>query len=54
MKVEEAVGRLQVIEANPDIERAHVDADQVLCDFLLSLGYADVVTRYHKISKYYA
>jgi hypothetical protein len=32
----------------------HVDADIVLCELLISLGYEDVVDEYRKIEKWYS
>ena len=52
---EEAIEELEVIaKVDDDREVAHIDADGVLCELLTSLGYKDVVTAYHNISKWYA
>jgi hypothetical protein len=32
----------------------HVEADEVLCELLISLGYEDVVEEYRKIEKWYS
>ena len=37
-----------------DTERAHSEVDDVLCELLTSLGYADVVEKYHKVDKWFA
>ena len=37
-----------------DIESDHVKADEILCNFLLSLGYDDVVQAYDNVDKWYA
>jgi hypothetical protein len=37
-----------------DYEMTHADADSVLCQLLVSLGYGDVVTEYQRIYKWYA
>ncbi len=37
-----------------DAERAHNDADDVLCDLLVALGYKDVVEEWVKVEKWYA
>lgn len=37
-----------------DYEMTHADADSVLCQLLVSLGYGDVVTEYNRIHKWYA
>ena len=55
MTREEAIEELEVIaKVDDDREVAHIDADDVLCQLLTSLGYKDVVTAYHNISKWYA
>lgn len=54
MTREEALEELLEIAKNDDREEAHIDADGVLCELLTSLGYKDVVTAYHNISKWYA
>lgn len=37
-----------------DQEMAHVQADDILCALLKSLGYGDVLEQYYKVSKWYA
>lgn len=37
-----------------DPEAAHVEADKVLCNLLVSLGYEDVVEAWHKVPRWYA
>ncbi|MCL7942072.1 hypothetical protein M8009_17450 [Halomonas sp. ATCH28] len=37
-----------------DQHMQHVDADEVLCEFLISLGHGDVVEEYRKIEKWYS
>lgn len=37
-----------------DFEYAHLDADDILCDFLLILGYKEIVDDYRKVGKWYA
>jgi hypothetical protein len=37
-----------------DHELAHVEADEVLCKFLRSLGYDDVVEAYIRVPKWFA
>ena len=46
--------RLKVAQQNEDTESAHADADNVLCDLLLKLGYTKIVEEYNKVSKWYA
>jgi hypothetical protein len=54
MTREEALEELAELRQSSDTEAAHVDADAVLCQLLSQLGYADVVTAYHEIRKWYA
>lgn len=54
MTKEEAIKKLLEIQKSVDIEIAHGDADDVLCDLLISLGYEDVVIEYNAIEKWYA
>ena len=37
-----------------DTECAHLNADEVLCQLLRSLGYDDVVDAWDKLDKWYA
>ncbi|MDI5922506.1 hypothetical protein QLQ86_17125 [Halomonas sp. LR5S13] len=37
-----------------DQHKRHVDADEVLCKLLVSLGHGDVVEEYRKIEKWYS
>lgn len=39
---------------NSDIELAHLDADDILCDVLTQLGYKELVDLYKKVDKWYA
>jgi hypothetical protein len=54
MTREEAIQRLKDEQENGDTEIAHINADDVLCDLLESLGYGDVVGEYEKINKWHA
>jgi len=54
MTKDEVIQRLKEAQDNGDTEMAHSDADEVLCEMLDSLGYADVVTEYRLVSKWYA
>lgn len=53
---EKYVGLLKEIEmdAEEDIEMAHVRADDALCELLNCLGYDDVTDIFEKIPKWYA
>lgn len=37
-----------------DNEADHSNADQVLCELLVSLGYGDVVAAWDRVGKWYA
>lgn len=37
-----------------DTEKAHIDADNVLCDLLHNLGYTEIVEKYAEIYKWHA
>lgn len=54
MTREEALKKLKESQDNGDIEWAHGDADDVLCELLESLGYEDVVAEYKRVDKWYA
>ncbi len=54
MTREEAIKQLRLEQEDRDIEAAHENADGILCEFLESLGYSDVVAEWHKVEKWYA
>lgn len=49
-----AIQELQAAQKNGDTEAAHGYADDALCNLLAALGFADVVTEYNKVAKWYA
>jgi len=51
---EHVLSELERFAKSSDTEGAHVDADQILCEFLKSLGYDDVVSAFNRIVKWYA
>ena len=53
MTREEAIAALKKEQGSDDIEGSHINADKVLCDLLISLGYGDVVDEFDKIEKWY-
>ncbi len=53
MTKEEVIAKLQKLQKSYDEESSHVDADGLLCEFLESLGYEDVVTEWRKVPKWY-
>lgn len=54
MTKDEAIAKLIECQKDGDVECAHSDADDILCDFLKSLGHADVVEEYEKVEKWFA
>jgi len=54
MTEEEALNKMKEAVKLHDTEMAHGDADDILCDLLVSLGYVEVVNEYHKVDKWYA
>ena len=53
MTEEEAVTKMQEI-MHHDIESAHMEADDILCSLLISLGYQRLIEVYRQIDKWYA
>jgi hypothetical protein len=51
---EKCLAALYKAERDTDQERAHVDADDALCELLIALGHKDVVYAYSAIGKWYA
>lgn len=54
MTKEECIEQLLEAAKDKDTEVAHNIADDILCEFLESLGYMDVVLAYDKVDKWYA
>lgn len=55
MTRDEAIAKLRELQdpgTNPEF--GHADADDVLCDLLIALGYQDVVDEWKKVNKWYA
>jgi len=50
----EILERLRRIAAGGDTEMDHHDADEVLCELLIHLGYKDIVDAWAKVDKWYA
>lgn len=48
--------KLQLLDEvdNVDFEGARVRADNALCDFLIGLGFTEIVDIYDKVGKWYA
>jgi hypothetical protein len=54
MTREEAIAKLKALHGSTDVEAAHGEADQVICDLLTALGYGDVVVAYDDVEKWYS
>lgn len=52
MTREEAIEVLKAEQQNNDNETARANADDVLCELLISLGYEDVVNEWCKVAKW--
>ena len=50
----EAITGLRALQGIGDPEKAHGNADDVLCELLKRLGYDDVVDEWEKVEKWYA
>ncbi len=48
------VGKLKEQAKSSDTETAHSNADDLLCDLLVRLGYGEVVEEYHEVDKWFA
>lgn len=46
---DEIIEKLLECQVSDDIEEAHIHADDLLCTFLKSLGYEDVVEAYQGV-----
>lgn len=54
MTREEAISALKKAQRKLDEEATHVEADEVLCSLLRSIGYHDVVDEWDLVPKWYA
>lgn len=52
----EAVDKLKFIidETSGMLEEDHIEADKILCDLLVALGYQEVVNEFENVPKWYA
>lgn len=46
--------QLKAEQQNADIEEAHANADEVLCELLIDLGYKPIIEEYNEVPKWYA
>ena len=54
MDRQQAIDALNDASQNMDIEIAHMQADEILCELLRDLGYIDVVDAWEAVEKWYA
>ncbi len=54
MDRQQAIERLKEQQGSGDTEAAHIIADEIICQLLISLGYEDVIAEYNKIDMWYA
>ena len=50
----EILARLNGLASEKDVEKAHADADSLLCEYLAIVGARDIVEAYDAIEKWYA
>jgi hypothetical protein len=39
---------------NYESEQGHIEADSILCELLIELGYKDIVETFEKLDKWYS
>ena len=54
MNKDDVIERMTELQNDTDTEDAHEKADDLLCQFLSSLGHKDLVEEFEKIHKWYA
>lgn len=50
----EFLAKLEECQENDDTEAAHIYADKLLCEVLITLGYKDIVEAWDDVSKWYS
>lgn len=50
----EAIEKMKDEQNNSDTEAAHCIADDILCEFLISLGHQDLVDEYERVPRWYS
>lgn len=48
------IEKMKELQNARDTEGSHIDADDLLCELLVELGFQEVVDEYNKIGKWYA
>ena len=51
-KRQEYLEKLKVLQESVDYEKAHSDADDLLCEVLKEIGYSDIAEAYEEIFKW--
>lgn len=54
MTIEEAVKKMKDLSEVDDEEVAHAEADRILCEMLINVGYVELVEAWDKIHKFYS
>lgn len=54
MNKKEALKRMREAKNAGDAEDQHIAGDELLCEFLRSLGHSDLVDEWIKLDKWYA
>jgi hypothetical protein len=54
MTKKEAIDKLRKLQESNDPEVAHELADSMLCEALITLGWAEVITEYLRIKRWFA
>lgn len=57
MNPAEFAAKMQVIldaGIEPDLEGPHIDADDLMCEVLIELGYGEGVNIFHNVRKWHA
>ena len=54
MSEKEFKEKMEQLKNNRDYEVAHEKADDLMCEVLISLGYAEGVQAFREITKWYA
>ena len=52
--VDQAIIGLRKLQCCSDVEGAHADADDILCQVLKAFGLQELVEEYDKVEKWYA
>lgn len=54
MTYEDAVKEMKALANGKDEEADHVRADEILCEYLVSLGATELVAAWQDVDKWYA